>query len=282
MRENTSSLCYNSFKEGCLSATFLKVFAVVSMTIDHLGVYGQHIGFVVGHVDEFRIIGRMAAPLFLYTVMESLKHTGNKMQYLKRLYIAAVVIGFTNLIASLCFSMLIAFGNIIQTFFWTVLISYVFELAIKQYRANEPKRCAKIVVTLLMTIIVAYLIESVLLNYSYLIRRILPVSAECIQIIQRCVGIFVFSPRRVMYYETFIVLGLFWYFSEKRSMQCAGFTCLCILSYFFQGGNQWLMVAAAPFIILYNGKYGRGCKYFFYIYYPLHCYIIAFIDSLNH
>lgn len=40
---------------------------------------------------------------------------------------------------------------------------------------------------------------------------------------------------------------------------------------------QWMMIAALPIILLYNGKKGVGFKYFFYFYYPIHIIILYFI-----
>jgi hypothetical protein len=40
---------------------------------------------------------------------------------------------------------------------------------------------------------------------------------------------------------------------------------------------QWLMVFAALPILLYNGRRGRGAKYFFYAFYPLHIYLLYLI-----
>jgi hypothetical protein len=43
------------------------------------------------------------------------------------------------------------------------------------------------------------------------------------------------------------------------------------------GGAQWLMVFALIPIVLYNGRRGKGSKYFFYIFYPAHIYALYII-----
>lgn len=40
---------------------------------------------------------------------------------------------------------------------------------------------------------------------------------------------------------------------------------------------QWIMIAALPIILMYNGKRGKGYKYFFYLYYPVHIVTLVFI-----
>lgn len=40
---------------------------------------------------------------------------------------------------------------------------------------------------------------------------------------------------------------------------------------------QWMMIFALPFLLIYNGKRGKGLKKLFYIYYPVHLVILSII-----
>ena len=66
------------------------------------------------------------------------------------------------------------------------------------------------------------------------------------------------------------------YFCGKQKKAAAVFYSLFSLMFLLPsmvsafGGRQWAMVFALPFMLLYNGERGRGLKYFFYLYYPLH------------
>ena len=63
-------------KTECLSGTVLKLIAVVSMTIDHIGYI-----FFPNQI-WLRILGRLAFPIFAYMIAEGCFYTRNKKRYL--------------------------------------------------------------------------------------------------------------------------------------------------------------------------------------------------------
>ena len=63
----------------------LKWIAIISMLIDHIGLV------LFPEEQIFRIIGRLAFPIFAYTLTEGFLHTGNIKKYLIRLGIFAVI-----------------------------------------------------------------------------------------------------------------------------------------------------------------------------------------------
>lgn len=40
------------------------------------------------------------------------------------------------------------------------------------------------------------------------------------------------------------------------------------------GSCQWMMIGALPFMLMYNHQKGRKCKYIFYVFYPLHIFML--------
>ena len=61
---------------GGISATALKIIGMIAMTIDHIGY------FLFPQIEAFRIIGRIAYPIFAYMIAEGCRYTRNKVKYL--------------------------------------------------------------------------------------------------------------------------------------------------------------------------------------------------------
>lgn len=68
-----------------MSSSQLKVLAVVTMLIDHIGA------ILFPSVLLFRIIGRLSFPLFCFLISEGLLYTANLKGYLERLFFFALI-----------------------------------------------------------------------------------------------------------------------------------------------------------------------------------------------
>ena len=71
-------------KKWGFSSCSLKILALFLMTLDHIYVY---LGDAL-----------LSAPLFLFVMAEGFSHTHNRLSYLKRLYIASVLMSIGNLL----------------------------------------------------------------------------------------------------------------------------------------------------------------------------------------
>lgn len=281
-------LAMKSIKKG-INSFQLKVIAMIFMTVDHVGLYRTFFSNPDIHAFDYnsvlRVIGRVAAPLFLFLLVESLRHTRSKWKFILRLYIASVAIQIGNAIfmryvADGYFETL---GNILQTFTYTALYITCIEWLINEIRSRRILKCLLPSVLMVIPIVIAWLymfsVESSKYNLFNFIRTFAP------------------SPFVVEFSLVFVLLGIAWYFINNKIYNCILFAILCAVCFvvphavffnvpvgifrplFFNvyqlfASTQWCMLLALPFMLLYNGQKGKSCKYLFYAYYPLHQYLL--------
>lgn len=273
----------NSVLQKGLNAYQIKVVALIAMTIDHLAAYGPDIPFFSAYGSKLRIIGRIAAPLFLYLVTEAVRHTSNRKQYLLRLYIGAVCTGLFSAITNALFGNTIGtfrHSNILFTFLYTAMLIILIEKAvigIRERNFNQIILCA-------VGIIAVFAVHFVYL----LLEEYIPAGTLAHDLLNS----FLISPIRVEYSILFLLMGIAMYFAPSKYWKSAaviGVGLLCcdarivyalrfIPSVVTMGPPQHWMILAVPFILLYNGDKGKSKKWFFYTYYPIHRYLICVIE----
>ena len=271
-----------------LSISQIKWIALIAMTIDHLGAYGFEIPVFKAHYDALRIIGRIAAPLFFFALTESVKHTKSRKMFLLRLYLGAVGTGLFVAITNLLFHDSIGRfvqSNILCDYLYTALYIILIECIMEGIRQKQWKRSLLAVVGILATGIPHVIVWAVY-EFPYAAHGLAP---ETVWTIQDFAGSFVFSPLAAEYTILFVIMGIFMYFARNKYGKAAVlilFSCLCyfggkisMLNHSFVipvfGYPQYYMIFAVPIMLLYNGEKGKGSKYFFYVYYPVHRYLIA-------
>lgn len=112
---------FQRIKTGVLSGNQLKLIALISMTVDHVGAY------LLPQLRILRIIGRLAFPIFAYMLAEGCRYTRNKYKYL-------LVLGGTALIVQI--TGFVAMGNLKQsvlvTFFMSAVWCFAVEVLLKK------------------------------------------------------------------------------------------------------------------------------------------------------
>ena len=264
----------NDRTEKGINSFQLKCWGLIFMTADHIG---QYICNTI-NINPLRIIGRIAAPLFLYVTVNSISHTRNKLKYALRLYLAHILICLMTLLLTTVGKN--QFGNnnqfsILATFVYVVILVCIVEKIIK-----SPKKITINNFLLFLLAIAIIIIPTVIL---FLFSRF--------EILYQ---IFLPSILTVPYSPLFILMGICWYFTKDKAKQ--GFVLIFFSCLSFAGAqliarlNAWIfidffnniqfcMILFLPFIFLYNGKKGKSMKYFFYIYYPVHVYILMLIGQ---
>lgn len=277
----------------------IKVIALVCMTLDHLAAFGFELSIFERYSSILRTVGRVAAPLFLFVLVQSIRHTRSRRKLLLRLYIAAMCVGLFDTGINFFFGEILGYrtpGNIIFTFFYVAFYSSLLEWMIISYKNKKIRS--------LVSEIFIFVLSFFPSIFFHNIYSVVPSGTDIAHrfLFQGFRTSFIPSFYDVDYGIGFIFLGVLLYFAKTKKRQCITFAffCLfCILGVFavklfpailyislcgftstFFDPFQCRMICALPFMMLYNGERGRTCKWFFYWYYPVHRQLIAIASAL--
>ena len=271
-RTETADVRKGNFEGKILDATNLKLLAAVLMLLDHI----HQMFSAVGAPLWLTMAGRPVFPLFLFAASESFYHTRSKRKYLQRLLAASWGMTiFTFLLQRLIPNdNVVLMNNAFSTFFVTGLYMLFWDGFMDGLRGRDVKKIIKSVLGGLIPVACALPIYLVAVlsfqeNVSPFTIRFLATLALLVPNILTVEGGF-----------SLVVLGTaFYVFRNHRVLQIAVLLILSGFSYFVDGGIQWMMCFAAIPIFLYNGKPGRGRKWFFYIFYPAHIALLYLISA---
>ena len=231
----------------------LKIFAIIAMTVDHLT------SVIIPGYDKtwwivaLHIIGRLAAPIMWFMIVEGYRHTRDVKKYATRLFIFSIVSHFAY---NFCFGIpFIPFQTSVlnQTSVIWPLAWGVVALIINDETRCHIKTWQRI---LIMLGICAITFPS---DWSC-------IAVLCIVGINRYYGNLKLQVREMVIY-VFFYAAVYFFFVDK-----------------VYGAIQLLVVICVPFMMNYNGKRGtwKGMKWFFYAYYVGHLVICGIIRILLH
>ena len=225
-----------------LTGNALKIIAILSMTLDHIGVH------LFPGCQLLRILGRLALPIFAYMIAEGCRHTRNPKKYL--LTVLAV--------AALCqVAYFLAMGSLYQCILVTFTLSILLILSLD--RAGRERTFSAVLSAVLVWTLVFFIclgLPKILAHTDFAIDYglwgvLLPV--------------FIFLGRNKR---------------EQLLLSLVGLVLLAIF-FRNLGAIQWCSLLTLPLLALYNGQRGKGqMKYFFYLYYPIHLAVIYGISLL--
>ena len=135
-------------KLNILSAFYLKIIAMVTMIFDHIGaiiLYHYSINdpssFLALLYQPFRIIGRFSFIILAFLIVDGVKYTSNKIKYLLRLFILALVMTLGELFFTKSYS-----GNPITTLFLGALTLVLLNLP-KFYKMTALIPCIYVILS---------------------------------------------------------------------------------------------------------------------------------------
>ncbi|HEY4035600.1 MAG TPA: TraX family protein [Ktedonobacteraceae bacterium] len=249
----------------------IKLIAITCMVIDHVGL------FFFPQILLFRIVGRLAFPLFAWLIANGAYYSKNTKQYLVRLL-------FFALVAQMPF---IVINRLVDPSFWALNILFTLFLGLAAIVLIQKSK--NIVVSLLI-VIVSTLIASIL-NVEYGAMGVLAIIVFYLSftnfkkmiILQIC--IFTFFSITPIVFLIALTKGVNPVVSAislplclpSEISACLKMSFIFSPNFIVQSLIEPLGLFSLIFVAFYSNQEGRKMKYFFYCFYPIHLTILYFI-----
>lgn len=247
-------------KSKILNSNQLKLIAIIAMTVDHIA-WAMFDGYPTALLPlVMHIIGRLTCPIMCYFIAEGYHYTRNINKYTFRLFAFAFVSHFAYIFASNDF---VDFKSFVPFYYGNFLnqTSVMWSLAwgLVMLRIADSKRIKSIYKVLLVILICIITLPS---DWSC-------IAALCIMAVGTNRGDF----RKQMSWMIFYVAlySLVYFFAIDKAY----------------GILQMGVVLSIPVIAMYNGERGKNpkinkfMKWFFYIFYPAHLFVIGLINYFS-
>lgn len=249
----------------------LKITALVLMVLDHVGLYFQP--FLPPWLFLLlRLIGRGSFPLFLFCMAQGYAHTHSRKAYLLRLYIGSLFMtAFTLAIGHLFPTGGFGYGN--HNIFLPMLLVGILISTLETVQRDRKKglwMAAGIFAVQVLYFAVSHFVPFVKHNVSGdILTGVIP------------------NLALNEYGLEFVILGVLMYFLRNRKdLFAATYLLFCAAQFGFEAvwGElgfpiQFAMAIALPLMLRYNGQKGRGMKWFFYIFYPAHTFLLFYLAN---
>lgn len=229
-----------------MNRNILKIIAMISMLIDHIGAY-----LFEGHI-VFKILGRIAFPVFAFFIAEGMKYTRSRKKYVIQLFIFACISQIAYILLRDDFKL-----NVLFTFLIAILLIYLIEQLLKKENHTKLLKMLLIAIAAISIIIITLVFGDVLEMIDYSLLGVL------------------------------MVLEFYFIRSKWKFLAASFIVVLMVLkAILFNGFKLVYMcplvaILAIVMLLFYNNKKGRfNLKYLFYVFYPLHLFVIWLITVL--
>lgn len=239
-----------------LSGNTLKIIAAIAMVIDHVGLL-----FFPEHI-VFRIIGRLAFPIFAYMIAEGCRYTKNKLRYFGTVFVLAVICQIVYYFADngslyMC---------ILVTFSLSILVIFALQ-NFKRELFSKEKNAVKLILALAVfagSVWFVWVINDYLtIDYGFW-GSMVPVWASLLQSYGKNDDSVLCKINYIPLHVVLLGVGLVLLGVTTRD-----------------GGVQMYALWALPVLFMYSGERGKmNMKYFFYVFYPVHLVILQGIVML--
>ena len=264
-------------KRLSLSGFQLKYIALIAMVFDHIHYFFDYTGKIP---IWFAMIGRLAAPLFLFSVIEGFIHTRNRKKYFLKIYVLAILMGliqfgFYNFLHPLVRPDGFFPKNMMLSSFAILLV------ALQGIAWIQEKKYLKGIPTLLFPLMLPWLMLLLylsgqdkpiftlfinLLNYTVLPTHT-SISDGGTWLLLTGIAMYLCHKNLKKEVLAFVSVSLVWALIaivlSRPSFHDLMFKYI-----------EWMEIFAAPLMLCYNGQRGKGSKYLFYVFYPTHIYLL--------
>ncbi|MGL5258904.1 MAG: TraX family protein [Lachnospiraceae bacterium] len=234
-----------------MDGAMLKWIAIITMLIDHIGATivleilkaSNYAPYLFALYTGMRVIGRIAFPIFCFLLVEGIFKTSNKVKYIVRLGIFA-------LLSEIPFDLSIfrtMFDFEHQNVFFTLLIGVVAISICEKIRENE-----KLIIVMKTISYVATCFAGMVLAW--------------------------FLKTDYSAFGVFLILVLYFVKYKTINQNMAGVLAIILGSIIFSiSFTEFFAIAAFYPISMYNGIRGMQNKWIFYIFYPAHLFVLYII-----
>ena len=266
------------FSRG-LTGTALKALAAAAMLLDHIAYFFGFTGAIPGW---FGMVGRIAAPLFLFTLAEGFAHTRSRKRYFLKIYLMGAAMG-----GALFFMRYGGLAVRADGFYPENSIFTTFVLLMPIWQGIDLLRERRVLAGLALVLLPAV--------WPFAAGPLFAASPASLDTLEGF-ACYTFLPVWNVTGDTslpVLVTGVLMYaLRRNRARQAAGFVAWTMLYHFafvytvvsrlpgfapvqmLTMYYEWFGVFAAPLMLCYNGERGAGHKAFFYVFYPAHVYAL--------
>lgn len=262
-----------------LTTAQLKWIALVLMVLDHIHYFFEFTGAVP---LLFSQLGRLSAGLFLFCLIEGFIHTHDRRRYFLRIYLVSVGMGAVQFCC-----ILFDFCRRPDGFYPMNQMLATFAVLLPMLQGVDwlrQKRWLRGLAALVLPFAWPFFMLMV-------IYPMFPQAEGWLTLLG-----FTVLPMHTMIMDggtLFILCGLLMYLCRLKStkLEALAFAAFYLLVYgstavlyrgatwdfIFNQAFEWMGAFSAVFMLLYNGQRGasgRGGKYFFYVFYPAHVYVL--------
>ncbi len=284
-----------------LSSFYLKVFALLFMTLDHIGWMMLETGGDPTASSILRYLGRLALPLFCFMIVEGVIHTRKSKRYFHRLFVMLVLISLTLFVTECAPEelglSLYAEGNIFVDLLLGAITIYLLKQKNWKYKLLIIFPVAFAITSFVVTSL-EYGNSQMIMWWPFFIRPQYHFYSLLMMIL-----IYLAHPLANVFLKWYsdksgiAVDSLKGTYVERYSLNIfsAGAIVIACLTYFLMSfiiGERYTFwtnyiqnaaMISGAFVLLYNGKRGYNAKWFqygSYAYYPLHLLLVFGIGYL--